>query len=115
MISCGNYFHEARIGRELSLSDVEQKTKIRHEFVNNIELQKWDKLPEYPVLLGFIKNLSRFYEMDENKAIALFRRDYPPQKNMFISPKAIEKKEFSWNPRLTFVLGIATILLIVGG
>lgn len=61
-------------------------------------------MPEYPVVLGFVKNISKSLNIEVNKAIALLRRDYPPR---IISLKKQEpivslRKGFFWSPKTTF-------------
>jgi cytoskeleton protein RodZ len=113
MITFGEFFKEVRVSRGWDYAEVERRTKIRKEFIRSIEKQEWHKLPEYTVLFGFIKNLAKYYEVDEGKAIALFRRDYPPQKDLDLNPKPAERKKLSWSPKLTFVFGIVAVLLVV--
>lgn len=115
MRTLGEYFRVARQALGISMHQVEQRTKIKKEFVRAIEQQDWEKLPEYPVLFGFVNNLARFYDLNESSAIALLRRDYPPNKLPKADLKPIPKKEFKWSPKFTFALGVGFVVLLVAG
>lgn len=91
---------------------LEEKTKIKSEFIEAIEKEEWVKLPEYPVVRGFIKNLSGALGIDPVSAVALLRRDYPPKSiNLKVNPKPDIREKFSWSPRLTFLTGIAVVIV----
>ena len=49
----------------------------------------------------------------KDKAVALLRRDYPPQK-LDVNPKPDVKEKFSWSPRSTFIVGVILAVLAVG-
>lgn len=112
MLTIGEYFKVERRRKRATLSDLERSTKIRKEFLRAIEKMQWQVLPEYPVLLGFIKNIAKALDLPDDRAVALFRRDYPPPPPPSI-PKPSIKKEFRWGPRLTFLLGVSVVILIV--
>lgn len=114
MKTIGLHLKSERRAKNIDISSMEEKTKIKREFLLAIEKENWGKLPEYPVVLGFVKNISKFLNIDESKAVALLRRDYPPQK-ISINPKPDLTESFKWGPKLTFFLGISLILLIIGG
>ncbi len=115
MQTIGSFLKKERVARKVSLEDLERKTKIRKEILELIEQEKWDLLPEYPVVLGFVKNVSKSLRIDLNKAVALLRRDYPPK---IVSLKKQEpivsvKKRFVWGPRTTFMFFSVLVGLLV--
>ncbi len=114
MLTIGQILKDARIKKNLSLSSLERKTKIKKEFISLIEKNDWDNLPEYPVVSGFVKNIAVFLGLSADNANAFLRRDYPPRK-LLISPKPDVTSKFAWSPKLTFVLGISTITVMVLG
>lgn len=116
MQTVGQYLKIGRRGKGLSIADLEEITHIKKHFLKSLERVNWNDLPEYPVLLGFIKNISSSLDLDQNKAVALFRRDYPPQKLNTPPPPAVKlQKEFHFSPRLAFLLGIIIFALIIVG
>lgn len=117
MLTIGDYIRQGRRGKNMSISDLEELTHIKKSFLKNIEHNRWKELPEYPVVLGFVKNITSLLDLDQQKALALFRRDYPPEeKNREDKPVAIElKREFRFSPRLVFLLGVVVLALVILG
>ncbi|PIP57517.1 transcriptional regulator, partial [Candidatus Woesebacteria bacterium CG22_combo_CG10-13_8_21_14_all_39_10] len=64
MRTIGEILKSARIKKRYSLKKVERETKIKKEFVEAIESGDWTVLPDFPVVLGFVKNLASFLEVD---------------------------------------------------
>lgn len=114
MRTIGKIIKEERINRRYTLDDVEAETKIKSEFIKAIEKEDWGKLPEYPVVQGFIKNLAQALGIDRGQAMALLRRDYPP-KSLKINPNPDLKEKFTWGPKLTFLISIVLVLAVILG
>lgn len=114
MNTVGKTIKEARLAKRLSLANLEAKTKIKKEFAMAIEEGNWEALPEFPVVSGFVKNIARAVGISQEKALALLRRDYPP-KNLSINPKPDVGDKFVWSPKLTFITGVAIILVLILG
>jgi len=114
MKSVGTYLKAARKAKKMSFSELEEQTKIKKDFLEAIEKEKWQKLPEFPVVMGFVKNIATTLELDRDKVAALLRRDYPPQK-LPVNPQPDLKEGFRWGPRITFALGILAVLVLVVG
>lgn len=112
MNTIGKVIHEARIKKKLSFAKLEQETKIKTDFLEAIEKEDWKNLPDFPVILGFIKNIASPLELNEKRITALLRRDYPPKTLSFL-PKPDIGKEFSWSPKLTFVMGMAITIVVI--
>jgi len=114
MVTVGEILKEARLKKKLSLSNLEKETKIKKEFIDLIENNLWDKLPDYPVVSGFIKNIAVFLDVPAETANAILRRDYLPKK-LYINPKPDIESKFYWSPKLTFITGISLLTLLVLG
>ena len=114
MKTIGEVLKEARNKKRYSLEGLEKETKIKKSFIQAIEKENWDALPEYPVILGFVKNIASFLGIDSKGTVALLRRDYPP-KVLSVNPKPDISKEFSWSPKLTFLVGIAIVIVLITG
>lgn len=112
MNTVGQILKEARLKKKISVANLAKTTKIKKEFIILIENNAWDKLPEFPVVSGFVKNLSVSLNIPVNSTNAVLRRDYPPKK-LFINPKPDVDSKFRWSPKLTFVVGITAIFLVV--
>lgn len=114
MKTVGQLLLEARIAKAYSQAHLEGKTKIKKDFLDALEKEQWQLLPEYPVVRGFVKSIADALELDSNQALAFLRRDYPPQK-LPVSPKPDISTKFVWTPRLTFLTGAAIVLLVILG
>ncbi len=114
MKTIGQFLKEARMNKSYSKAHLEGKTKIKQEFLTAIEEEQWNKLPEFPVVRGFVKSIADALETNSDQALAFLRRDYPPQK-LALTPKPDVVNRFVWTPRLTFLTGAAFILLIILG
>lgn len=114
MKTIGQIIKESRSEKKYSYLDLEEKTKIKGVFIEAIENQKWDSLPPFPTVLGFVKSLSEALDVDEKLSVAVLKRDYPPRK-LNINPKPDVSNKFIWSPRLTFIVGIVSILVLIFG
>jgi cytoskeletal protein RodZ len=114
MNTVGQILKEARVKKNISLVKLENLTKIKKEFILLLEKNDWDNLPEFPVVSGFVKNISNALGISTANANAILRRDYPP-KRLAINPKPDVEGKFSWSPKLTFAIGIGIFLVLVLG
>lgn len=110
----GNILKEARRKKGYSFEKLESKTRIKTVFLRALEAHNWQALPEYPVVLGFVKNIAGSIGVGEGLAVALLRRDYPPKK-LPINPKPDIASKFTWGPTATFFVGLGVVLLIALG
>ncbi len=114
MNTIGKILKDARQSKNITLSRLENITKIKKDFLIKIENEDWDKLPEFTVVSGFVKNIANSLDLSVENINAILRRDYPPKK-ISINPKPDVVNKFTWSPKLTFALGIITLVLLVLG
>ncbi|HKC04636.1 MAG TPA: helix-turn-helix domain-containing protein [Patescibacteria group bacterium] len=114
MKTVGQILKEARLKKNYSLGYLEEKTKIKKDFIESIENEKWESLPPFATVLGFVKNVSTLLGLEEKSVIAVLKRDYPPRK-LNINPKPDVSSKFIWSPKLTFALGTIAILVMIFG
>jgi len=114
MNTIGQVLKNARISEGFSLAHVGGMTKIKTSFIDAIEKEKWDDLPPFPTVLGFVKSLANALEIDPKMAVAVLKRDYPPKK-LKISPKPDVTNKFMWSPKFTFILGISVVVICLFG
>ena len=112
MRTVGEYLKEVRLEKRISLGDLERETKIKKAFLEAIERNAWDNLPDYPVVMGFVRNISLTLGQEPGRILALLRRDYPP-KGLAVNPKPDVSKNFNWNPKLTFTVGIGIVIFVL--
>lgn len=114
MITVGQILKTARLKKNISLIKLGNQTKIKKEFIVLIEKNAWDKLPEFPVVSGFVKNLSSALALAPENVNAILRRDYPPKK-LNINPKPDVASKFTWSPKFTFAIGVLVLVFVVLG
>jgi cytoskeletal protein RodZ len=114
MKTIGQIIKFARVKKNLSFKKLEETTKIKASFIKSIEEENWDVLPTFTTVLGFVKSLATALKIDQNMAVAVLKRDYPP-KRLNINPKPDALSRFTWSPKLTFVITIVVVILIVLG
>ncbi|HTK03441.1 MAG TPA: helix-turn-helix domain-containing protein [Alphaproteobacteria bacterium] len=114
MKTIGQLLREAREAKNYSLIRLENITKIKIDFLQAIEKEDWNKLPAFPTILGFVKNIASVLGIDERVAAATLRRDYPPKK-LHINPKPDVSNKFIWSPKLTFAIGIGIVIIVFFG
>lgn len=115
MSSLGGLIKEARKKKKLSWDEVSRTIKIKTEFLKAIEDENWPAFSLDPITVrGFVKNYTEFLELDRERILALFKRDFP----LAIKPKRKNERAFSWTPQTTtilvvtlFALGLAAYLL----
>lgn len=114
MKSVGSFIKEIRVKKRISKEKLAELTKIKKQFIDLIEKERWELLPEYPIVVGFVKSIAGSLGVKEEYLVALLRRDYP-SKTLLINPKPEIAEKFTWNPRLTFITGvIIAVFLVIG-
>ena len=114
MKTIGEVFKIARAKKKYSVARLEEITKIKSNFIDAIENQNWEALPNFSTTLGFIKSMAGALEVSDKTAVAIFKRDYPP-KAQSVNPNPDIASKFVWGPRLTFALGVTFIVVLVLG
>ena len=114
MKTASEVIKEARLSKKISLSRLESETKIKKEFLKAIEDGAWNKLPDFPVVTGFVKNIADFLGINQSRLMAILRRDYPPKK-LVINPKPDVSEKFTWTPKLSFYVGATVIATFILG
>ncbi len=119
MKTVGTLLREARQKNGYTREELSNEMKIKLPFILAIERNDWANLPEYGVLVGFIKSIAHYLDVDERQAVSVLRRDYPPDPAQIGDHGKIGKKEinrkFFWGPKLTFLSVICIVVLIVFG
>lgn len=73
--SASELLREARLGRDLSLEQVSQLTRIPAELILALEERRWDALPGAPYARAFSRTLAVAYELDPDLVLAGLRND----------------------------------------
>lgn len=115
MQTVGEILRETRVEKLLSLEDVEKHTKIRKELLEALEKNDYDKLPPATFVQGFIKNYGKYLNLNVDKLLALFRRDYETSRHPAVVLESFSKplggRRILFTP--SRLLGIAVTLIIL--
>jgi cytoskeletal protein RodZ len=91
MKTVGEILRDARIAKQLKLTDIEQGTKIRLKFLEAIEGDNFKIMPSLSYAKGFVKNYSEFLGLDSNTTLAFFRRQTTDVPRSSLLPKGMEE------------------------
>jgi len=70
MMEVGQLLRQTREAQELSLADIEEKTKIRQNFISALESGDWDDLPNEVVARGFLRKYAAALGLDADELLA---------------------------------------------
>lgn len=76
MLTTGEIIQRERKNKNLTVEDIEKKTRIRKKYLTAIENNDWTSFPSKMYIIGTLKTYARFLDLDEQKIIAFFRREY---------------------------------------
>ena len=81
MRTVGQVLKEERERKFYTLEEIEKATKIRKELLEALEEGNYKKLPPPTFIQGFIKNYGKFLNLDTEKLLAIFRREFSDTKH----------------------------------
>ena len=72
METVGVYLRKEREAKNISLSEVSRQTKISKFYLNYIENDDYEKLPQGPYIKGYISSYSKLIGSDVEEALKLY-------------------------------------------
>jgi len=115
MRTVGQILKETRESKFYSLEEVEKTIKIRKELLEALEADDYSKLPPATFVQGFIKNYAKFLDLDGEKLLAIFRREFSDKKHkpyvMDAFSNPVPASKFKFTP--AHLLGVAVTLVVV--
>lgn len=115
MATVGELLKSSRIAQNITLSQVEQATKIRVSFLKNLEEGDYQLLPSSAYARGFIKNYAEFLGLSVEPLLARLRRelhDYPrSSKHPSLLPQGVHSELASPRFRVTGIFLLVTVLI----
>ena len=93
MTKAGEKLQSLRLEKGLTLKDVSKGTKIKLEFLENIEKGEYNKLPSPSYAYGFVRSYAGFLGLPESEIMPLFKREFDEEKAYRVLPKGFERQE----------------------
>jgi cytoskeletal protein RodZ len=106
-----------RESKHITLDKVSRDTKIKKEFLEAIELGRFQELPSESYAQGFVRNYSKYLGVPLSEAIPLYRREYNARHQVHVVPN-FRKTQHKFNRRFTLntktflILGVIAIVAI---
>ncbi len=116
MRTVGQILREERERKFYTLDEVEKATKIRKELLQALEAGLYQALPPSTFVKGFIKNYGKFLNLNPEKLLAVFRREFSENKNpprildSFQNP--LDDKKFKVTPTRVLISVISAFIII---
>lgn len=119
MRTIGEILKNAREKKNISLEDAAKATKIRINFLRDLEENRFAQISEATVVKGFIKNYAEYLSLSSLDALAILRRDFIENAKGQILPRGtyepLGNKGFSWTPKMTiFTVTLLVFSIILG-
>jgi transcriptional regulator with XRE-family HTH domain len=120
MQSVGSILKDQRQKKKFSLEDVHKFVKIHSKFLSALEEGDYSVFSDEIHAKGFLKNYAEFLELDVEKLLALWRREYAVhfEKEKAKKPmkrKALEPSKLLITPGLVLsVIAVTLVLLFFG-
>jgi cytoskeletal protein RodZ len=93
MTKAGEKLQTARLEKGLTLENVSKGTKIKIDFLKNIEEGEYEKLPSVSYAYGFVRSYAGFLGIPAKEIMPLFKREFDEEKVYRVLPKGFEKTE----------------------
>lgn len=111
--SFGRYLQTFRIESKKSIEDVSKETRIGIQYLNAIESEQFDRLPQEVFIMGFLRSYSRAVGADGNEAVRRYRACIGAQGNAAEPEKESKKTDFKFWKRVYLLLGIFLSIIII--
>ena len=116
MKTAGELLSSRRKQLELSVEDVENKLRIRKQYLLAMEQDDFTIFSSPNYIRGFIKNYSEFLDLDSVKVLAVFRRQYTDGQVGEIMPEGmhspLDNPLLKITPQRAVVVSVLLILLV---
>lgn len=114
MLTVGEILRTTREKKNLTLQQVENRSRIRAKFLQAIENNNWTSFTSKIYITGLIKNYAKFLGLDENKMLAFFRRDYERLEETHFKQR-ISTHSLMPETRTILYIGLFIVFLLFSG
>ena len=104
MITVGKLLKNEREQKNITLKQAEKDTRIRERFLSAIEQENWSAFTSRVYITGVIKSYASYLDIDPEKAMAYFRRDYEKKEDLTFKKKLPSLQLLPETKKLLFVI-----------
>lgn len=104
----GEGLKAAREAKGLTLQDIADATRVRRQYLANIEAMEIAQLPSRPFAIGYVRAYARVLEIDEERVITRFKQDAPAPDDDLRAPVGVSTER---DPRIGLIIFGATIVV----
>lgn len=112
MQTVGQILKRKRRVENLSLDEVEKKTRIKKKFLKSLEEDSFKPLPSEAYARGFVKNYAEFLGLPAEKMLAIFRRQIRREERSSLPFKRI-RQQSPWKITPERIKGILILFLLL--
>ncbi len=116
MKTVGEILKSERLKQGKTLTEIHELIKISPENLVSLEHNNFNKLPADTFIKGFIRSYAICLNLDPDKLLAIFRRDWIVAKQKEIIPKGLAdplvESGYNWKSKLGFLGFLGIVLLI---
>jgi cytoskeletal protein RodZ len=113
----GELLKDERVAHRLSLDELAKRTRIRLEYLEALEENRFELLPAATFVKGYIKTYGRILGFDAQPLLALLRRDYKESARGQLIPrefiKPVLKRQAFFTPVTMVVMVLALMFMSV--
>lgn len=114
MLKVGDLLKTARLKKKLTFTQASDQLKIPIDTLKFLERNCFSRLPASTYTIGFIRNYAKLIDLDPNKTIAIFKRDYQKTRKKIIPSGLTKPLNSPWSPNpplqtLLFIIAVALL------
>ena len=91
MLTVGEILRREREAKGLKLSDIEKRTRVREKFLKALEQNSWNLFSSKIYIEGIIKNYAKILDLNQERLLAFFRREYAKKEDVGFRNKISSK------------------------
>ncbi|MBP7700621.1 helix-turn-helix domain-containing protein [Candidatus Woesebacteria bacterium] len=109
----GEALKEERVSHRLLIEDLSKRTRIRVNYLEALEENRFSELPSTTFVKGYIKTYAKIFGFDHKPLIAMLRRDYKESAKGRLVPREFIKPIFKRRSSRTSITLVMVALISI--